>query len=101
MSERSLPRAPRSVTVNSVDRLRHALRELLRVLPVPLRHAAIGAVVFGFVGGLVGLVIGLRTYVPTAWAAVFEVGLPAAVLGVALGLVIGSLICVCPHARHN
>jgi uncharacterized membrane protein SpoIIM required for sporulation len=43
------------------------------------------------VGGLVGLIVGLRTYAPTAWAATFEVAVPAALVGALLGLVVGSL----------
>ena len=56
-----------------------------------MRHAALGAVVLGLVGGLVGLIVGLRTYAPTAWAATFEVAVPAALVGGLLGLVVGSL----------
>ena len=39
------------------------------------------------VGGLVGLGIGLHVYAPTAWFAVFEVGMPVAVAGGCVGLV--------------
>lgn len=77
------------------------LRRALRELPVPLRHAVIGAVVLGVPGGIVGLVIGLRTYVPTAWAAILEVGVPAAFLGAVLGLVAGSLVYVYHHVHDN
>ena len=80
-----------------MERLRRALGQL----PIPLRHGVIGAVVLGVPGALVGLVIGLWTYVPTAWAAVLEVGLPAAFLGAMLGLVIGSLVSVYHHVRDN
>jgi len=57
-----------------------------------LRHAAVGAFALGVPGAIVGLIIGLQTYVPTAWAAIFEVGIPAALLGAVLGLVVGSLV---------
>lgn len=80
-----------------MERLRRALGEL----PIPLRHAVIGAIVLGVPGALVGLAIGLWTYVPTAWAAIFEVGLPAAFLGAVLGLVIGSLVYVYHHVRDT
>ena len=80
-----------------MEQVRRALREL----PVPLRHAVIGAVVLGVPGGIVGLAIGLRTYVPTAWAAVLEVGVPAALLGAALGLVVGSLVHVYHRVHEN
>ncbi len=78
-----------------MERLRLALGEL----PIPLRHGVIGAIVLGVPGALVGLAIGLWTYVPTAWAAIFEVGLPAAFLGAVLGLVSGSLVYVHHHVR--
>lgn len=80
-----------------MERLRRALREL----PIPLRHAVIGAVVLGVPGAIVGLALGLRTYVPTAWAAILEVGLPATFLGTVLGLVVGSLVYVYHHVRDN
>lgn len=66
------------------------LRRALEDLPVPVRHAVVGAAVLGVLGGIVGLVLGLRANPPTAWAATFEVGLPGALLGAVLGLAIGS-----------
>jgi hypothetical protein len=45
----------------------------------------VGSIVAGILGGLVGLVLGLRGYPPTAWFAVLEVGVPAAVAGGVLG----------------
>lgn len=80
-----------------MERLRRALREL----PIPLRHAVIGAVVLGVPGGIVGLVVGLRTYVPTAWFAILELGVPAALLGAVLGLVVGSLVYVYHYVHDN
>ena len=80
-----------------MKRLRDALGEALRGLPVPLRHAVIGAVALGLPGAVVGLVLGLRAYVPTAWAAALEVGVPAAVLGGVLGLGVGSFL----HLRQR
>ena len=44
------------------------------------------ALVCGAVGLVAGLVRGLTVYAPTAWAAAFEVGVPAAVVGSILGL---------------
>jgi len=40
---------------------------------------------------MVGLVVGLRTYAPTAWAAVFELGVPASILGGLVGFASGGL----------
>jgi MFS family permease len=63
----------------------------LSEVPVPLRYALFGGAAGGALGGVVGLVIGLLVHPPTAWFAIFEVGLPAAVLGFLLGLVVGSV----------
>ena len=60
-------------------------------IPVPVRWMLLGAVVFGIVGGVLGLVLGLAAYPPTAWFAVFEVGVPAAFLGALLGLATGTI----------
>jgi hypothetical protein len=51
------------------------------------RWLAIGAVSAGLVGGVVGLVVGLRTNAGTAWFAVFELGIPSAIVGGLVGLV--------------
>jgi len=64
----------------------------LRTLPLPLRWAIVGAVALGVLGATVGLVVGLKAYAPTAWAAVFEVGIPAAVLGAVIGAVTGAVV---------
>jgi len=64
---------------------------LVREWPLPLRYAALGTVTVGLLGSLVGLVVGLHVYAPTAWAATFEIGSPSALLGLVLGLMVGSL----------
>lgn len=61
-------------------------------LPVLPRSIVIGTVITGTVGGLVGLIVGLFTYAPTAPFAVIEVGLPATIAGAIIGLIVGSLI---------
>ena len=57
----------------------------------PARWAGVG-VALGFVGGgIVGLVVGLDANPSTAWFAVFEVGIPSAIVGGSLGLVGGTI----------
>lgn len=76
-------------------------RDELRELPAPLRHAVVVGSVFAVLGALVGLVLGVRTHVPTAWAAVLEVGVPAALLGAVLGLASGSIAWSWHRTRHR
>ena len=72
----------------------------LRALPSPARQAVSGAIILGSIGTLVGVVLGLVAYPPTAWAAAIEVGLPAAALGLIGGFVIGLFARVPPRARR-
>lgn len=76
-------------------------REGFEELPLPLRHAAFVSGVFGAIGGLIGLIVGLRTHVATAWAAMFEIGVPAGMLGVCLGLLTGSVAWMVQRIRHR
>jgi hypothetical protein len=55
------------------------------------RCAGIGAALAGLVGGVLGLVIGLAVNPPTAWFAVFEVGIPASILGGLVGWSCGAI----------
>jgi hypothetical protein len=66
----------------------------LRTLPPIQRCAAIGAVCAAVVGGVAGLIVGLFAHPATAWFAVFELGIPAAILGGLLGLAGGAIACV-------
>jgi hypothetical protein len=52
-------------------------------------HTLIGMVLLGSLGALVGLIRGFQVYPPTAWFAVFEVGLPALFVGAVLGAIFG------------
>lgn len=61
------------------------LPQWVLALPDGVREGVVGAVALGAIGGMVGLVIGLVTYPPTAWAATIEVGLPCAFVGFAAG----------------
>jgi hypothetical protein len=63
-------------------------------LPLPLRVSISSALILGAIGGLCGLMVGLVAHPPTAWFAVLEVGLPAAAVGGAGGLVVGGLLWV-------
>ena len=75
-------------------------RSALRGLPFPVRLAVAGAALLGSLGGIAGLVVGLRVHASTAWAATFEVGVPAAVLGAMLGLAFGSVAAVSRRWHH-
>ncbi len=66
-------------------------RSQLAAMAVVPRFAVVGAVTAAVLGGLVGLVLGLRAHPPTAWFAVLEVGVPAGVAGAVLGAVVGAL----------
>ena len=51
-----------------------------------------GMMLAGGAGALVGLVVGLQVHAATAWAAMLELGIPAAVAGGTVGLVLGCVI---------
>jgi hypothetical protein len=60
--------------------------------------AVVGSATLGILGAVVGLVLGLSAYPPTAWAAVFEVGAPAALLGAVVGALVGVVSSALRHA---
>jgi hypothetical protein len=62
----------------------------LRGIPLPGRYALIGATSAGLAGAIVGLIIGVTVYPPTAPFAVVELGLPAATLGALIGVLLGT-----------
>lgn len=64
-------------------------RSQLAAMPLVRRCAVIGSTAALIVGGLVGLVLGLSAYPPTAWFALFEVGVPAGIVGAVLGAFVG------------
>jgi len=83
--ERSPPRKPSTKT---------SLRVFLifqQIEPQSVGWALLGAAVAGVVGAFVGLIIGLFVHAPTAPFAIVEIGLPAAMVGGVLGLLIGSV----------
>jgi ABC-type uncharacterized transport system permease subunit len=70
----------------------NAIAAWLRRSSLPATWAAAGAAAIGVIGAIVGLIIGLRAYAPTAPFAVIEVGLPAAIVGGLVGLVTGTIV---------
>jgi hypothetical protein len=76
-------------------------RAQLVAKPLVPRFAIVGLMVAGVLGGLVGLVLGLRAYPPTAWFAVLEVGVPAAMAGAVLGALVGLLTVAAQRATHR
>jgi len=54
-----------------------------------VRCGVFGAIGAGVVGGMVGFTVGMAANPPTAWFAILEVGVPAALVGEAVGLVVG------------
>ncbi|GAA3825365.1 hypothetical protein GCM10022242_28450 [Nocardioides panacisoli] len=72
-------------------------------MPIVLRCAVAGAGLLGVLGLVVGTIIGLHVYAPTAWAAAFEIGIPSAVLGALLGSLAGlvSLLIAGKPRRHT
>jgi hypothetical protein len=78
-----------------MTRTGRALREArgaVAALPLAIRLAVVLGGILGVLGGVVGLVVGLVSYAPTAWFAVVEVGVPAAFLGMVVGLLAASLV---------
>jgi hypothetical protein len=73
----------------------------LRGLPLPVRWAIVGAASVGVIGAIVGLVIGLRVYAPTAPFAVVEFGLPAAIVGGVVGLAVGVIVTAGRRIKRN
>ena len=71
-----------------------------RSLPALARFVIAGTVICALIGAVVGLVLGVITYPPTAWAAVIEVGYPSAVAGAVIGLVVGFAVNICRHVRR-
>lgn len=65
--------------------------------PLPLRWAGVGAAALGTVGAIAGLVVGLIVHPPTALFAMFELGVPALLVGGLVGLGCGSIVSAGRH----
>jgi len=61
-------------------------------LPVLLRYAVLGGLLAGVPGCVLGLIVGLNVYPPTAWFATFELGIPIALAGAIVGLLVGIIV---------
>jgi hypothetical protein len=70
-------------------------------LPVLTRFFVVGAVCTGAAGCVAGLAIGLLVYPPTAWFAIFELGIPAAIVGGIVGLLSGAVVLAVRGSRHR
>ena len=70
-------------------------------LPLPLRFAVLGGLALGALGCVIGFVIGLNAYAPTAWAATVELGMPSALLGAIIGVAAGSVRLLVLRQRHS
>jgi hypothetical protein len=77
------------------------VRAGLAHLPLPIRVSVSCALVSGVLGGICGLVLGLIAYPPTAWFAVFEVGVPAGLVGGVGGLVVGGLLWLARRGQQT
>lgn len=75
------------------------MRTTLAQLPLLGRFVLGGMLLVGALGGVIGLIVGLRVYPPTAWFAIFELGVPAAVVGSLLGLASGLCVRGARHVR--
>lgn len=64
----------------------------LRSKPIIERFATTGLLVGLAIGAVGGLVRGLEVRPATAWFAVFELGVPAAIVGALLGFVCGVAV---------
>ena len=74
---------------------------VLAELPTIGRFSVLGAMCAGVLGCLAGLIIGLVIYAPTAWAATFELGVPAAILGAIIGSAVGAVVLVSGRASRT
>ena len=70
----------------------HGFVAWLRTLSLPGRWATVGALALGLIGAIAGLVVGLHVDVRTAWFAIFELGIPATIVGGGVGFIAGGIV---------
>jgi hypothetical protein len=68
------------------------LLDQLRAQSIPARCATVGMLACGAIGAVAGLIIGLNVHAATAWAAMFELGVPSLIGGAALGWIVGGTV---------
>jgi hypothetical protein len=64
----------------------------MRGMPILARWGCTGAMSAGVTGLIVGLVVGLFVYAPTAPFAAVELGIPAALMGGVVGVAAGIVV---------
>jgi hypothetical protein len=69
-------------------------------MPLVTRLTVVGATATGALGALLGLILGLLAHPVTAWFAVFEVGMPAAIAGGILGASVGLVAVIVRRILH-
>lgn len=79
----------------------HHLQAHLPREPAATSYARVGAVLTGGIGAISGLVVGLHVYAPTAWFAVLELGVPAAIAGGLLGCLAGATAAALQRWKHR
>jgi hypothetical protein len=80
--------------MNVLKRTMNAIGVELRSVPLIARWVIVGAASASVIGGISGLFVGLSAYAPTAWFAVFELGVPAGVAGGFIGLVAAMILTI-------
>jgi hypothetical protein len=79
----------------------NAIAVWLRGLPQVARWGTVGAASAGVPGAIIGLIVGLHVYAPTAPFAAVELGLPATIVGGILGLVSGMFVAAGRKVQRN
>ncbi|MHB8189910.1 MAG: hypothetical protein ACYDHP_05725 [Ferrimicrobium sp.] len=72
-----------------------------RLMPLLGRWAVGGAACLGVIGAVTGLVVGLIAHPPTAPFAALELGIPATIVGGAIGFVAGVIVMTGRRIRRR